>query len=411
MDAPALPEFDPTDERASLNPYPLFARLREERPVYWSALLKGWVVTCYADVRAVLGRPGAFSNAKMQPFLAHLHGERLEQVRALGEGLSKWAVFADPPYHTKLRPVLNRAFLPAIPGMEPDIRTIVAELLDAIGEREAFDLVADFAVPLPTRVIMRMFGLPAEDARRMKHWSDHLAAFVGGARLEPDKYRLATQAMAEMIAYLHTAVAERHRNPGSDVISRLIAASEASADPFTEEELVQTCALLIFAGHETTTDLIGTGIWTLLRHPDQLAELRADPSLAEGAVEELLRFDNPVGALVRVAMEDTEVGGETIRKGERVFVLLPSANHDPGHFPDPERLDLRRKPKGILSFGSGIHLCVGAPLARMEARIAIPAILERFPHLELAKAEIRRRDNYVVRGITSLPVRTRPAGG
>ena len=407
MSTTALPEFDPADADANLDPYPLFARLREERPVYWSALLKGWVLTRYDDLKSLLGRPSAFSNSKMQPFLAHLRGERLEQVRALGEGLSRWAVFADPPYHTKLRPILNRAFLPAIPGMEPEIRTIVAELLDTIGERETFDLVAEFAVPLPTRVIMRMFGLPAEDAPRMKHWSDHLAGFVGGARLEPDKYRLTTQGMTEMVAYLTEAVAQRRRRPGSDVISRLIAASEASPDPFTEEEYVQTCTLLIFAGHETTTDLIGTGLWTLLRHPDQLAELRANPDLVEGAVEELLRFDNPVGALVRVAMEDAEIGGKTIQKGERVFVLLPSANHDPAHFPDPERLDLRRKPKGILSFGMGIHLCVGAPLARMEARIAIPAVLERFPHLELASHEFQRRDNYVVRGITSLPVRAR----
>lgn len=409
-------EFDPAASAANLDPYPGLAQLRAEEPAHWSPGLKGWVLTRYDDVRAVLGQPQVFSSAKLQPFVAHMNGThrdgeqkdgaRRDAVQALGDGLNKWAVMADPPYHTKLRPVLNRAFLPAVLGMEPAIRATVAALLDGLAHRTEFDLVEEFGAPLPTRVILRMFGLPEADAPRVLEWSDALAAFVGGAKDEPDKYGRATEGMNALRAYLRAALAARRTRPGDDVISRLIAAGDAAADPFTEEEYIQTCVLLIFAGHETTRDLIGTGVWTLLRHPAQLAALRADPALIEPAIEELLRFDNPVGAAVRIAMADVEIGGRTIRKGDRVFAMLPAANRDPAKYDDPDRLDLARRPKGILSFGAGIHLCVGAPLARLEARIAIPALLERFPDLCLAGGDLQRRDNYVVRGIRHLPVRT-----
>jgi cytochrome P450 len=401
-------DFDPAASAANLDPYAGLAQLRRDDPVHWSVGLKGWVLTRYDDVRAMLGQPLVFSSAKMQSFVAGFHGGGAQQeaVRALGAGLHKWAVFADPPYHTKLRPVLSRAFLSAIPGMEPTVRTIVDRLLDGLAGRDEFDVVADFSAPLPTQVILTLFGLPLSDAARITEWSEDLAAFVGGAKLIPDKYERATRSLTALRDYLRAAVADRRARPGDDMISRLIAAGDAAEDPFTEDEYIQTCTVLIFAGHETTRDLIGTGVWNLLRNPAQMAVLRADPALAGPAVEELLRFDNPVGAVVRVALDDVEIGGKTVKKGQRVFGMLHAANRDPTRYDDPDRMELARRPKGSLSFGAGIHLCVGAPLARLEARIAIPALLARFPDLALAEGAPARRDNYVVRGLISVPVRT-----
>ncbi|MGH6753543.1 MAG: cytochrome P450 [Bradyrhizobium sp.] len=398
-------EYDPADASTKANPYPLFAKLREERPIYWSDIVKGWVLTRYVDVKGVLGRPKQFSSVRIQPFLAHLRARGMEEMAELGEGVTKWAVFTDQPYHTKLRPVLNQAFLPVIAGVEPTVREIVGNLLAKLERRSSFDLIADFAVPLPTMVILRMFGQPVEDAPKIKQWTDALASFIAGARLDPLKTERSTNALRQMRSYFTDVVEQRKRQRGEDVISRMITFGEKAPEPFTDDEYVQTATLLMFAGHETTTDLIGNGIYNLLRNPDQLAELRAHPEAIDRAIEELLRFDNPAATMVRVTMEDTDVGGQLIRKGERVFCSLLSANHDSAMFPDGDKLDLSRKPRGSLSFGMGLHLCLGAPLARLEGKIAIPAILAQFPHLEIATDDLVWRDAYVIRGITSLPLK------
>lgn len=397
-------DFDLTDPAVKANPYPVLARLRESQPIYWSAALKGWVLTRHADVKQVLSQPRQFSSVRIQPFLDHMRARGLDALAEVGESVTKWVVFTDPPYHTKLRPVLNQAFLPAIAGMAPFIRETVDALLARIGDRDRFDLMEDFAVPLPTMVIVRMFGLPSEDATQIKHWSDELASFIAGSRLDPKKAERSTQAMRAMRDYFTDVVRQRVRHRGEDVISRMITFGDKAAVPFTEEEYVQTCTLLIFAGHETTTDLIGNGIYHLLRNPEQLALLRDNPERIDGAIEELLRYDNPAACLVRVTLEDTEIAGQAIRKGERVFCMVLAANHDSAVFADADRLDLTRKVRGSLSFGFGPHVCIGAPLARLEGRIAIPALVGRFPDLKIATEDLIWRDAYVVRGITSLPV-------
>lgn len=387
------------------NPYPTLKRLREERPVYWDEQVKGWVVTRHADVKNILGRANDFSNSRIRPFLDYMRRQGLNDLAEVGESVTEWVVFLDKPPHTKVRMVLNQAFLPAIPGMEGFVRAKVNALLDALEGREQFNLLEDYAVPLPTAVIVEMFGLPQQDAAMVKHWSDELAAFIGGARLDPKRAERSTEAIREMRAYFAAAIAERKANRGQDVISRLIDFSEAQAEPLTDEQILQTCTILIFAGHETTTDLIGTGIYNLLRNPEQIKVLLEHPEYVDNAVEELLRFDNPAACLVRVSMVDAEIGGQQIRKGERLFCMIISTNRDPAVFAEPDRLDVTRKPRGSLHFGYGIHLCLGAPLARMEGRIAITEFLKRYGEVQIAQDAPPWREAYVVRGVSSLELR------
>lgn len=387
------------------NPYPTLKRLREEQPVVWDDMVKGWVVTRYADVKNILGRANDFSNVRIQPFLDHMRERGLTELAEVGESVTSWVVFTDQPLHTKLRMVLNQAFLPVIPRMEVFVRETVAGLIANLEGRAEFNLLDDYAIPLPTAVIVNMFGLPAEDAPMIKHWSDELAAFIGGARLDPHRAERSTEAIRAMRDYFAKAVADRKINRGDDVISRLITFSEKSASPFTDEEYVQTCTILIFAGHETTTDLIGTGIYNLLKNPDQLAIVRDDPAIIDNAIEELLRYDNPAGCLVRVSKVDAEIGGQQIRKGDRLFCMILSTSRDPSMFQGADKLDVTRKAKGSLHFGYGLHLCLGAPLARLEGRIAIPAFLRHFSDVQLTDTPPTWREAYVVRGISSLPLK------
>lgn len=387
------------------NPYPTLKRLREEKPVYWDDQVKGWVVTRHADVKNILGRANDFSNSRIRPFLNYICKQGMTELAEVGESVTEWVVFLDKPPHTKVRMVLNQAFLPAIPGMEGFVRDKVNALLDGLEGRERFNLLDDFAVPLPTAVIVAMFGLPSEDAERVKHWSDELAAFIGGARLDPKRAERSTEAIREMRKYFAAVIEDRKKNRGTDVISRLIDFSEAQAEPLTDEQILQTCTILIFAGHETTTDLIGTGIYNLLRNPNQLKLLQEHPEYIENAIEELLRFDNPAACLVRVSLVDAEIGGQQIKAGDRLFCMILATNRDPSVFAEPDKLDVTRKPKGSLHFGYGVHLCLGAPLARLEGRIAITEFLKRYGEVQLTDASPSWREAYVVRGVSSLELR------
>lgn len=384
------------------NPYPTLKSLREEMPVYWDDQVKGWVVTRHADVKNILGRANDFSNSRIRPFLNHMRKVGMTELAEVGESVTEWVVFLDKPPHTKVRMVLNQAFLPAIPAMEGFVRDKVIELLDGLEGRERFNLLDDFAVPLPTAVIVAMFGLPAEDADMVKHWSDELAAFIGGARLDPKRAERSTEAIREMRKYFTRVIEDRKTNRGTDVISRLIDFSGAQPEPLTDEQLVQTCTILIFAGHETTTDLIGTGIYNLLRNPEQIRVLAEHPEFIDNAIEELLRFDNPAACLVRVSMVEAEIGGQQIKNGDRLFCMILATNRDPAVFADPDRLDVTRKPKGSLHFGYGVHLCLGAPLARLEGRIAITEFLKRYGAVKIAEKAPVWREAYVVRGVSSL---------
>lgn len=400
--------FDPRDPAYIRNPFPTLARLRETDPVLWSPNIGGWVVTRYDDCKLVLTDP-RFSAARMRPFFAHLPPERRAQVKELEWSVGLWAVFQDPPDHTRLRRLLNRGFTSrAVERMVPRIHAIVDELLDAVAARGAMEAVADFAYPLPATVIMEMLGAPREGLDEIKRWSDDVALFVGGALVTREKYERAEEGTKELSGYFRTLVRERRARPRDDMLSALSAAQD-EGDMLSEEELIATCILLLFAGHETTANLIGSGLYYLSRHPEQAARLLARPELAESAVEEILRYDGPTGAMVRIADRDLELRGRPIRKGERIFAMLNSACRDPGQFDDPDRFDVARAQNRQISFGHGIHFCLGAPLARLEGRIALPRALHRLRGLEIVDdAGLEWSDSLILRGIKRLPLRFRP---
>ncbi|HZE36233.1 MAG TPA: cytochrome P450 [Candidatus Eisenbacteria bacterium] len=395
--------YDPRRDEVIADPFPSYQLLRAEDPVHWSDVLGGWVLTRYDDVKsALLDR--RFSADRITPFAKHLSADSHAAIADLLQGLGDWAVFTDPPKHTRLRGVMNTAFTSrAIESREPVIQNLVDRLLDAVVPVGRTDLIADFAYPLPAAVIAGMLGASADHLDRIKRWSDDLAAFVGSALATPDKRTRAQGAMVDMSAYFRALVTARRTQPRDDLMSAMLAA-EGQADGLTEDELVATCVLLLFAGHETTTNLIGNGLVALLRHPTQLAALAADPLLAGSAVEELLRYDGPTQAVTRIAVEDVELRGRQIRRGARVFLNLSAANRDPEQFYNAEDLGVRRPDNRHIAFGHAIHFCVGAPLARLEARLAIPAVLRRLPELRLETDALRWSDSYVLRGVEALPL-------
>ncbi|MBV9893908.1 MAG: cytochrome P450, partial [Chloroflexi bacterium] len=316
---------------------------------------------------------------------------------------AKSMLVSDPPDHTRLRALVQKAFTPRmVEQLRPRIIAIVGELLDRIAQRDgAFDVIADFAHPLPVVVIAELLGVPAEDRVRFSEWSAVLAASLDPLVSE-DLANRVPGARDAVDAYLRGIIAERRKQPRSDLISALVAAEERG-DVLSEPELVVMCRLLLIAGHETTVNLIGNGTNALLRHPDQFAKLREDPGLITSAIEELLRYDSPVQMTGRIATEPVQFDGHTVQPGEWILPLLGAANHDPAQFADPERLDLTRNPNAHVAFGRGIHFCLGAPLARLEGQVAIGALVRRFPSLALAGEPVRRKQ-ITLRGLQSLPV-------
>lgn len=396
-------EYDPRRPDVIADPYPVFQELREQSPVHYSQVLGGWVLTRYDDVKLAIS-DRRFSADRMRPFFAQLPSDQRQEFGALGDSISRWAVFHDPPEHTRLRGLMNKAFTArAIERLEPRIRSIVDRLLDQVIDRGEMDLIADFAYPLPASVILEMLGLPCEDLNQIKTWSDELALFVGSSVNTPDKYQRATASITAMNEYFGAGIERHRRRPGDDLLTALLTAQE-QGDALTDDELVATCVLLVFAGHETTTNLIGNGMLGLLRHPAELARLRHNPALMASAVEEFLRFDGPAATAVRIAKEAISLHGQSIQPGDRVFAMINAANRDPRHFTDPESLDVGRKENRHLAFGHGIHFCIGAPLARLEAKLAIAAILDRCPDLVLCSNRLSWSDSLVLRGVQALPV-------
>jgi cytochrome P450 len=398
--------YDPTDVATSADPYPVFRRLRDEEPVHRSTVLNGWVLTRYADVRQALSDP-RLSSDRLTPFVRHRSArEPGGAIAELGRHLGLWAVFTDPPRHTHLRGLMNRAFTTrAVERLRPRVDAIVEELIDRVAARGRMDLIRDFAYPLPITVIADFLGVPPEERERLKLWSDELATFVGSAYATPDKYERAAQGLAHMTACFRDLIRARRRRPVEDLMSALVALEDGDTGP-SEDELVATCVLLLFAGHETTTNLLGNGMLALLRHPGELGLLRDDPTLAAAAVEEMLRYDGPSGAMVRIVADEVEMHGVTLRPGERLFLMINAANRDPRQFPEPDRFDIRREPNRHVAFGQGIHFCAGAPLARLEGQVALPALVGRLRDLALAVApeDLSWLDSLVFRGVRSLPV-------
>ena len=396
-------EFRPEDPAFLADPFPVFGRMRDADPCHWSPRLKSWVLTRYDDVKQVcLGQE--MSSNRLAPFFATLPAQASGRIAGLVRYLSLWMVFRDPPDHTRLRRLAAKVFtVKAMRAMRPNVEAITAHLLAEIGERDAFDFIAGFAGPLPALVIMDLLGVPRSELARVKRLSDDIALFIGSSRGAAEKYAAAESATREMADFFRSLIVARRAAPQDDVLSELVHLDDAG-DRFTEDELIGTCILLLFAGHETTTNHIANGLAALMRFPGEMRKLRAGPALAQRAVEELLRYDGPTTAQGRVVQVEHELHGRTLKAGDRVFLMINSANRDPRAYPDPDRLDLERDGVPHLAFGFGLHICLGFPLARLEGEVSLPAVLARFSSIEPA-GEPRWLDSLVFRGMAEFPVR------
>jgi cytochrome P450 len=383
------------------DPYPYYARLRSADPVHWADQLGGWVLTRYADVVAVLRSPHA-SSERMQAARQRVAPE----FEALFGLRSSSMINNDAPRHTRLRLLVNKAFTPrTVEELAPFIRTFVDKALAAAQARGRMDVMAELAFPLPATVIAEMLGVPPEDRDRFKQWSDDSTAAAANlpSNLSPDVMRKSIAAFEELQTYFRGIIAQRRAEPRDDLLSALIKAQE-EGDRLSEEELLANAVLLLNAGHETTTNLIGNGTLALLRHPDQVRRLRDDPALIPSGVEELLRYDSPVQFTSRILKADMELGGKVLHAGQTVLLVLGAANRDPEQFPDPDRLDVGRPDNKHLAFGLGAHFCLGAPLARLEGRLVFESLLRRTPELRLDGPPPRYRQNFNLRGLESLQV-------
>ena len=394
--------YNPLSPRVYNNPYPTYAALRAKDPVHWSPLMNSWVLSRYADVDAVLRDHKHFSNDAR-----NRKSTRARQVQTVVAGGDPSMLFLDPPDHTRLRALVSKAFTPqAIEALKPRIYSIMAELLAHIEQSTAFDLIETIAYPLPVIVMAELLGVPPQDRAQFKTWSNRRARALEPT-IKSHEVQDAIRAGNELDAYFQDVINARRKEPRHDLISALVEAEEAG-DQLTQRELLVMLRLLLVAGNETTTNLIGNGMLALLQHPEQLQLLRDTPDLMPSAVEELLRYDTPVQVDGRTVLEDVEIGGRQVRKGQSVTVLIGAANHDPEVFTSPEHLDVTRKEVSNISFGRGIHHCLGAPLARLEARIAFEALLEHFIDIRLRTDHPSFKDNIVLRGLTALPLRATP---
>ncbi len=394
--------IDPAQARQ--DPYSGYRTLRSHGGVLRSFANRGWMILGYEEVQSVFKDPRFGSDLRKSKFLSRAlrAASNSKEVPILD---NPSLVNLDPPDHTRLRKLISRGFLHKyIQSLEPAIARIVDVCLDGIGpETERFDLVEQLAKPLPAIVIAEMLGLPEEDRKQFQSWSNDL---LGLTLLdEPEKVERAAIANHKLRQYFADIIEKKRASPGQDLISQLIAAEEAG-DRLTKDEMYSTCVLLLTAGHETTTRLISNGMYALLRHPEQFAKLVNDPSLTPNAIEEMLRYEPPVQLMPRIATENIEFYGHRIRKNQLLLVLIASANRDASANNDPDTFDITRHSIQHIAFGHGIHLCLGLSLARLEARVAIDALLKRYPRLSLANQKVVWTKNPFVRGMEHLYLNT-----
>jgi pimeloyl-[acyl-carrier protein] synthase len=384
------------------NPYPLYHRLREEDPVHWDPYLPGWVVTRYADCVHVFQHFSAQAAATPEQLAAM----GMEDLRPIARVMVNQMLFMDPPAHMRIRTLAAAAFTPQrVERLRAHIRDIVEGLLDPHQGRRRMDVIADLAYPLPAIVSAEMLGVPTVDWPQLIAWSADFATVLGNFQHDPGRVPRVLKSLDEMTRYFRDHVLRRLHQPGDGLVGAL-AAADVDGDRLTEDEVIANCILTMVGGQETTTNLIGNGVLSLLRNPDQLQKLLEDRSLVPSAVEELLRYEAPSQRTVRMAPSDLELGGRHIRKRQAVIAVMGAANRDPERFSDPDRLDVCRADNRHLAFGWAGHFCFGAPLARLEGQITFSALLRRMPGLELEPdAVLTWRDNPGLRGLVSLPVR------
>jgi hypothetical protein len=372
------------------NPYPIYDQLRSADPVRWTELWGCWLLTTYEDVVAVLQDHQRFSSrGRVTNVLQReLQPSALAEAHPLIDHYSKGLINVDPPDHTRMRRLAQKTFLPrTLERLRPRVEEIVNDLIDEFEPTGKMDVVRDFAYPLPITVIAELLGVPAADRDNLKHWSGAILEFQAVPRTDAEVVLRSQKALLELRDYFRGVFAQRRRKPEQDLISELLAVEE-QGDHLTEEELLSTCVSILIGGHETTTSLLSSAVWLFINHPDLLARARQAPASMSGAVEEVLRFESPFQRLTRVAKEDVEIRGQKIRQGQTVMGLLGAANRDPAQFPDPARFDIERSPNRHVAFAHGIHFCLGAGLARLEAPIALNILFRRLPGLRLENRDI-----------------------
>jgi pimeloyl-[acyl-carrier protein] synthase len=389
------------DPEVLADPYPLYRRLRTEDPVHWDSFLHAWVVTRYPDVIRVLHH---FS-ANRTPSPEQLSRMNLSALNPIAKVMVRQMLFLDPPDHTRLRTLASAAFTPArVERLRSHIQDIADSLIDGLISKGSMDLVADFAAPLPAIVTAEMLGVPVADHEKLKDWSADFAEMLGNFQHNPDRFPRVLSSVESMGAYFRSAMKEQREHPRDGLIHAMMTA-EVDGSKLSEEEIVANLIVTMVGGQETTTNLIGNGMLTLLRNHSEKDRLRSDSSLITSAVEELLRYESPSQHTARLAPEDVEMGGKQIRKRQAVIAVMGAANRDPERFPDPDRLDLSRPDNRHVAFGWAAHFCFGAPLARIEGQIAFETLLRRLPDLALEPNKpVTWRHNLGLRGLTALHV-------
>lgn len=386
------------------DPHNYYHQLRDADPVHWNDRWGGWVVTRYDDVVKVLRDAESFSADRMGFLERELTDEEREPITPIFEVLSSWMVFADPPLHTELRGLVNRQFTPrAIDEYRATVRAIVDEVLDDVAAKGSMEVIRDFAYQIPMTVILDLMGVPDLNRTKIKQWSEELGLFFFIRADEPRRRHFATRGVSALAGYMERVVEDKAKNRDDKLISLFLEAEDAGK--ITRQDVVANCVLLAFGGHETTMNLIANGTLALIRHPDQWTRLKKDPTMVRSAIEELLRYDGSVKTTVRWARRDVEIGGEAIKAGQRLLLGLSAANRDPGRYDDPDGLDLTRDPNLHVAFGQGIHVCVGAPLARMEAQETFAALTERFDVPEIVSEDYEYWPTVIGRSLKSLEVR------
>lgn len=388
------------------DPYPTYRRFLNEGPIHFLERGSGpgiWAIFSYKHCSALLKDP-RLTARRSGSTLISFSPEQQKELAPLAAMLGQWMLFIDAPEHSRLRKLINQGFsLAVIDGLRVQVETVVGEMVGSLQTSSEVDLMKGIAHPLPVLIIGRMLGLPDRMEGQMTEWSDAIATFIGNPLRTLDQARSAQHAMLSLTDYFRQVVAERRVQKGSDLVSLLLEI-EADGEVLTEDEVYAQCIMLLFAGHETTRNLIGNGMLTLLQRREELDRLREEPKMTRSAVEELLRFESPVQGASRLLREDMEIEGHVIRAGSPLFLMLGSANRDPQQFPDPDRLDLARLNNSHLAFGAGAHFCIGNQIARLEAQVAILQLVQTFPKMQLAGSNPGWLPNFALRGLSSLPV-------
>ena len=389
-------DYNPFLPEVQENPYPYYAYLREHTPVYQIPGVGAYAISRYDDVMAVLKNPQMFSSSLLYTAMMGECYPFPPEAPSLPE--------LDPPVHTIQRKIINRAFTPRrVASLEAHLREVGQELIADMAAQGQCDLIRDLAIPVPLITIAELLGVPVERRADFKRWSDTLVRGMSQTTVPPQEREGILRSNAELRAYLQEVIAGYRKQPADNLLSDLVRAEEEN-ERLTADQLLSTAVILLVAGNETTTNLIGNAVLALLNHPQELAKAQANPALIPNLIEETLRYDSPIQILARNTTQEVEIGGTTLPAGAVAMILFGSANRDESKFADPERFDILRKADGHAAFGFGIHFCLGAELARLEAKVALTVLLERFSHLSRTDEPLTRLESVLVRGVKALPV-------